>query len=95
MFTLAFMVKSRFLFLYIFVLIECLSKNIIKFEFENLLYIYACLINSNIFVVSTAELFWENIYLFGKYLFIGKYLLGSVSCQPAGRRLFGLLPAGW
>ena len=22
-------------------------------------------------------------------------ILGSVSCQPAGRRLFGLLPAGW
>ena len=22
-------------------------------------------------------------------------VLGSVSCQPAGRRLFGLLPAGW
>ena len=56
-------------------LIECLSKDIIKFEFENLLFIYMCLLNSNIFVVSTADFFLENIYLFGKYLFIGKYLL--------------------
>ena len=31
-------------------------------------------INSNIFVVSTAEHFWENIFLLGKYVFIGKYL---------------------
>ena len=23
------------------------------------------------------------------------YNIGEVSCQPAGRRLFGLLPAGW
>ena len=23
------------------------------------------------------------------------YILGSVSYQPAGRRLLGLLPAGW
>ena len=23
------------------------------------------------------------------------FLIGSVSCQPAGRRLFGLLPASW
>ena len=45
-------------------IIGCLSKNIIKFEFENLLFIYMCLINSNIFVVSTAELFGEiSIYL--------------------------------
>ena len=50
-------------------LIECLSKNIIKFEFENLLFIYMCLINSNIFVVSTAELF------LGKYIFIWKVFI--------------------
>ena len=31
--------KSGFLILYIFVLIECLSKNIIEFEFENVLFI--------------------------------------------------------
>ena len=31
------------------------------------------------------------------FSFVNKYIfiLGSVSCQPAGRRLFGLLPAGW
>ena len=64
MFTLAFMVKKRFSNFYI-----CLSKNIIKFEFENLLFIYMCLINSNIFVVSTAELF------LGKYIFIWKVFI--------------------
>ena len=70
MFTLAFMVKKRFSNFYTyFVLIECLSKNIIKFEFENLLFIYMYLINSNIFVVSTAE------HFFGKYLFIGKVFI--------------------
>ena len=76
MFALAFMVKKNgFLILYIFVLIECLSKNIIKFEFENVLFIYMYLINSNIFVVYTAEHYWENIYLLGKYLFIGKIFI--------------------
>ena len=50
-------------------LIECLSKNIIKFEFENLLFIYMCLINSSIFVVSTAELF------LGKYISIWKVFI--------------------
>ena len=52
-------------------------KNIIKFEFENVLFIYMYFINSNIFVVYTAEFFlwkisiyWESIYLLGKYLFV-------------------------
>ena len=123
--------KNDFLILYIFVLIECLSKNISEFEFENVLFIsifslfypitlegrrgttdefatipfhldlfsaalvelaksipvhslilsshnlfiYMYLINSNIFVVYTTEHYWENIYLLGKYLFIGKIFI--------------------
>ena len=56
-------------------LIEFLSKNIIRFDFENLLFIYVYLVNSNIFVVSTAEYFWESIYLLGKFLFVGKIFI--------------------
>ena len=54
--------------------------------FHNL-FIYMYLINSNIFVVYTAEHYWENIYLLGKYLFIGKIFVcpfrcNSLSCPP-------------
>ena len=50
-------------------------KNIIKFEFESVLFIFMYLINSNIFVAYTAEHFWENIYLLRKYLFIWKIFI--------------------
>ena len=52
-------------------------KNIIKFEFENVLLIYMYLIKIfvEIFVVYTAEHVWENIYLLRKYLFIGKIFI--------------------
>ena len=67
--------KKVFFLIFIHICVNRMSfKNIFKFEFENLLFIYMYLINSNIFVVSTDEHFWENIYLFGKYLLIGKYL---------------------
>ena len=75
MFTLAFKVKKkRFSIFKYMCYLNVFQKNIIKFEFENLLFIYMCLINSNIFCFNSWT-FLGKISLFGKYLFIGKFLL--------------------
>ena len=44
----------------------------------------------------TVQMRGHNVWFYAELSnIILNYYQGSVSCQPAGRRLFGLLPAGW
>ena len=64
MFTISAQGERKVFLIFIHICVNRMSfKNIIKFEIENMLFIYMYLINLNIFLVSTAEHFWENIYL--------------------------------